>query len=91
MINKLEIKQLIIVLQLDENTTKEEFLQFLRQKILNPGLPYSEARQESENKQTIVENSTQEQEVESLTLPKENEENSNTEVETTPNTTHIEN
>jgi len=48
-----EIKQLITILNLGE-MTKETFIQLLREKLVNPGSVYNEARQEIENRNSII-------------------------------------
>ena len=88
-ISNLEIKQLSIVLNL-ENGSKEELINFLRNKLLNPGLPYNEAKQEIENRKLTIEDSTEEQEVEHSTLDYNSVRTSNRELETTENSIDIE-
>jgi len=57
-----EIKQLITILNLGE-MTKETFIQLLREKLVNPGSVYNEARQEIENRNSIIGSTTERQEI----------------------------
>ena len=53
-----EIKQLMTILELD--MSKNEFILLLREKLVNPGADYNEARQEIENRNMITDSTTTE-------------------------------